>query len=228
MRSNGADIVTLIAKVIFADYNRLMNTLPTRILSLDAATTACSVALWVDGQIVAKRFEAMSRGQSEALLPMVSAVLKESGIDKPDLIAVTVGPGAFTGIRIGLAAARGLGLAWNIPVAGISTTLALAATVPAKDRQGHSIVVVLDSKREDRWVQVFDDQLNALTPPQSALPDQIKSMVTAPAIVLDDPTLYTDASIVAQLAADGWKNGTTLPPQPLYLRPADVTMPKLS
>jgi len=203
-----------------------MKTLPTRILSLDAATTACSVALWVEGRIVARRFEVMNRGQSEALLPMVAAVLQESGIDKPDLIAVTVGPGAFTGIRIGLAAARGLGLAWNIPVAGISTTLALAATLPPHVRQGHSIIVVLDSKREDRWVQVFDEHLHALTPPQSVMPDQIRAMISGPAIVLDDPTLYTDASIVAQLAAQGWENGSTLPPQPLYLRPADVTLPK--
>ena len=104
-----------------------MNTPPLRILALDAATTACSAALWVDGKIVARRFQAMNRGQAEALLPMVAEVLAEAQMTKPDLIAVTVGPGAFTGIRIGLAAARGLGLAWNIPVAGISTTLALAA-----------------------------------------------------------------------------------------------------
>ena len=199
-----------------------------RILALDAATTACSVALWVDGRICARQFEVMSRGQSEALLPMVEQVLAETEQIVPDLIAVTVGPGAFTGIRIGLAAARGLGLAWNIPVTGISTTLALAATVNPSQRQGHRIVVVLDSKREDRWVQVFDDQLQPLTPPSSVMPDQIAGLIKGPAIVLDDPTLYTDASVVAQLAAQGWPNGTTLPPQPLYLRPADVTMPKQS
>lgn len=197
-----------------------------RILALDAATTACSVALWVDDRIVARRFEAMSRGQSEALLPMVAQIMAETDHIVPDLIAVTVGPGAFTGIRIGLAAARGLGLAWNIPVTGISTTLALAATLKPAQRRDHAIVVVLDSKREDRWVQVFDDMLQPLSPPASVMPDQIAGLTTGPTIVLDDPTLYTDASVVAELAAQGWPGGTTLPPQPLYLRPADVTMPK--
>ena len=205
-----------------------MNTLPMRILALDAATTACSVALWDGTRIAAKRFQAMNRGQSEALLPMVAQVLAESGIPKPDLIAVTVGPGAFTGLRIGLAAARGLGLAGAVPGAGISPTLALAASVPAERRRGHRIVVVLDTKREDRWVQVFDEDLNALTPPSSIMPDRIDDLSVGPTIVLDAPTLYTDAAIVARLAATGWPAGTTLPPHPLYLRPADVTMPTQS
>ena len=204
----------------------MMNTQPKRILAMDAATTACSAAVWVEGRIVARRFQAMARGQSEVLLPMVAEVLADAGNPVPDLIAVTVGPGAFTGIRIGLAAARGLGLAWNIPVAGISTTLAMAASLDAATRQGQRIMVILDSKREDRWVQVFDADLAAVTPPLSVMPDHIAALVSGPTIVMDDPNLYTDASIVAQLAADGWPLGTTLPPQPLYLRPADVSMPK--
>lgn len=203
-----------------------MNTMPMRILALDAATTACSVALWAEGRIVARRFQAMNRGQAEALLPMVAQVLAEADQARPDLIAVTVGPGAFTGIRIGLAAARGLGLAWNIPVAGISTTLAVAASLEPAQRLGRQIVVVLDSKREDRWVQVFDQDLAAITPPMSVMPQHIDALTTGPTLILDDPALYTDAAIVAQLAAFHWPLGTTLPPQPLYLRPADVSLPK--
>ena len=197
-----------------------------RILALDAATNACSAALWSDGHVVARRGQAMVRGHSELLLPMVEQVLAEAKVDRPDLIAVTVGPGAFTGIRIGLAAARGLGLAWNVPVAGISTTLALAAATELADRRGHRIVVVLDSKREDKWVQVFDQDLNALTPPASVMPDRIPALLEGAVITLDDPDQVTDAAIVAQLAADGWEKGTCLPPQPLYLRPADVSLPK--
>jgi tRNA threonylcarbamoyladenosine biosynthesis protein TsaB len=205
-----------------------MSSKPKIILALDAATSSCSVALWSDGTIVAHRFLAMMRGQSEALLPMVGDVLAEAGIEKPDLIAVTVGPGAFTGIRIGLAAARGLSLAWNVPIAGIATTHALAATLDPVKRQGHRIVVVLDSKREDRWVQVFDQDLNPITPPHSLMPDLIPALRVGPTIVLDDPDLHTDAVIVARLAADAWDTKTALPPQPLYLRPADVTMPSAS
>ena len=206
----------------------MMNTAPKRILALDTATSACSAVMWDRGKIVARRFQAMERGQSEAVLPMVAEILAEAGVAIPDLIAVTVGPGAFTGIRIGLAAARGLGLAWNIPVAGIATTLAVAASLDADRRRGHRIVVVLESKREDKWVQMFDENLAELTPPTSMMPDQISSLGEGPTIFLDDPGLYPDAAMVAGLAAQGWPLGTTLPPQPLYLRPADVSMPKPS
>ena len=85
---------------------------------------------------------------------------------------------------------------------------------------------MLDSKREDRWVQIFDQDLAAITPPFSVMPQDINALITGPARILDDPALYTDAAIIAQLAAEGWKLGTTLPPQPLYLRPADVSLPK--
>ncbi len=205
-----------------------MKAFPKRILALDAATSACSAALWREGRIVACRFQVMTRGQSEALLPMVAQVLAEAEEDKPDLIAVTVGPGAFTGIRIGLAAARGLGLAWSVPVMGIATTHALAASLTPIARQGRRIVVSLDSKREDRWVQVFDQNLIPLTPPHSLMPDEILALATDQDIVLDDDNLHTDAAIVAQLAADAWLAETGLPPQPLYLRPADVTLPTRS
>jgi len=202
-----------------------MNLKPKRILALDAATSSCSVALWDEGRILSRRFQAMERGQSEALLPMVAQVMAEANVEKPDLIAVTVGPGAFTGIRIGLAAARGLGLAWSIPVAGIATTHALAASLDIGERQGRRIVVVLESKRADRWVQVFDQDLTPLSPPCSMMPEQIETLVSGPTVVLDDPGLHTDAAVVARLAAQGWERKSVLPPQPLYLRPADVTMP---
>ena len=103
-----------------------------RLLALDTATAACSVALWRDGAVLARRFEAMLRGQSEALMPMVGAVLAEAGCGFKDLdaIAVTVGPGAFTGLRIGLAAARGMALAAELPLIGVTTLEAVVHGVP--------------------------------------------------------------------------------------------------
>ena len=195
-----------------------------RILALDTATTACSVAVWDQDHVAAQSFQAMPRGQAQAILPMVAETLSAAACDKPDLIAVTVGPGAFTGIRIGLAAARGLGLAWGVPVVGIPTTLALAAAIPPAQRQGHRILVVIDSKREDQWVQMFDDTLAELTPPHGLLPGQIQALKDSDVLVLDDPGVHIDAAQVAQLAAQG----VAVPPQPLYLRPADVTMPQAS
>ena len=104
-----------------------------RLLALDTATSACSAALWQDGTVLARHLQPMARGQSEALLPMVAAVMAEAGLAFADLdlLAVTVGPGTFTGIRIGLAAARGLALATGLPLAGIATTEAVAG--------GHSV-----------------------------------------------------------------------------------------
>lgn len=213
-----------------------------RVLALDSSANACSVALWRDGVIKASRFHQMERGQSEALLPMVAEVMAEAGASGGDLdvLGVTVGPGAFTGIRIGLAAARGLALTWGIEVAGISSLQAVAGGVPASERAGRQLVVIMDTKRADLWVQVFDEGLVPQGPPGSKTRDEIPALLAS----LNRPLLagdaaadvggadfasaapYVDARVVAELAAWAWRNGAALPPDPLYLRPADVTLPK--
>ena len=94
--------------------------MPT-ILAMDTSTAACSVALWRDGGVVASRFEVIERGHAEYLVPMIEAVMAEAD-ERPadiDLIAVSIGPGAFTGIRLGLATARAMALAQDIPCIGI-------------------------------------------------------------------------------------------------------------
>ena len=116
-----------------------------KILALDSSSGACSAAVRLDGNTIARRFEIMERGQSERLMPMVKDLLDETGvaISDLDLIAVTVGPGAFTGLRIGLAAARGLALALGKPCFGVTTTQAVAAGA-AGDAP---LLVAIDSKR---------------------------------------------------------------------------------
>ncbi len=127
------------------------------LLAFDTAGTACSAAVWRDGAIRARRFEIMSRGQSECLVPMIEAVMAEAGIAYPalDAIAVTRGPGGFTGVRIGLATARALALACARPVIGVSNFEAVAAAVPEDERRGRSLAVVIDAKRSDLYVQAF-------------------------------------------------------------------------
>ncbi len=106
---------------------------------------------------MAERSVALERGHAEILLPMIEGVLADGSIGYRDLtgIAVTRGPGAFTGIRIGLAAARGLGLATGLPVAGVTTLEALALTA-AGHTERQQIAAIMDTKRRDFFVQVFE------------------------------------------------------------------------
>ncbi len=125
------------------------------VLAIDSATAACSAAVWGAGRVLASRFEIMSRGQDQALLPMIRDAMSEAGIAYRDLsgIGVTVGPGSFTGMRVGLAAARGLALATGLPLVGITTLEAIAAAVSSAS----PFLVAVDSKRRDLYVQIFAD-----------------------------------------------------------------------
>ena len=98
-----------------------------KLLAIDTATEACSAALLINGTCT-ERFQTMPRGHTQALMPMVHALLAEADLDLRDLdgIAVGRGPGAFTGVRIGIAAAQGLALGSGLPVIGISNLAALA------------------------------------------------------------------------------------------------------
>ena len=146
-----------------------------KILALDSATGACSVALWHDGAIVARRFAVMDRGQSEILIPMALEVLAEAGADfsSIDVFEVTIGPGAFTGLRIGLAAARGMALASGRPLVGVSTFEAVAHGVPVEELEGRRVLVAVEFRREDIFVQTFDTKLIAIDQPRSVRPENL-------------------------------------------------------
>jgi tRNA threonylcarbamoyladenosine biosynthesis protein TsaB len=217
------------------------------LLAVDCATNACSAALWLDGAAGPRRFRPMRRGHAEALLPMVRAVMDEAGVVFADLcaIAVTTGPGAFTGIRIGLAAARGFALAAELPLIGVTTLEAVAA---AQDSGGAHLLVALDSKRDDVYVQLFAPDGAALGAPASAMPDSVAALPpegsalalagdaaerVAAALAgrapvprrLDGPAL-PDAAVVARLAAQRYAASPPKvddpPPRALYLRPPDA------
>jgi tRNA threonylcarbamoyladenosine biosynthesis protein TsaB len=213
------------------------------ILAFDCSTQNCSVAILRAGQVLAWRSQAMTRGQSEALMPMIEATFKDAGLVWADLslIGVTVGPGTFTGIRIGLAAARGMALAGRWPVAGVGTCEAIAHAVPAEERRGRTLLVAVDSKRADLFVQTFAPDLTALGPPVGMAPaaavratpgplllagDAARQLLALrPDALLSEATIYPDARIVARLAGARYAEGRALPPEPIYLRPPDVTLP---
>jgi len=215
-----------------------------RILAFDTAAAACSAALWRDGKVRAHRFEAMERGQSERLLPMLDEVLAEAGETYAglDLLAVTVGPGAFTGLRIGLAAARGLALAANLPCLGVTTLEAVAHAVPEAARSGDGLLVALETKREDIYTQTFANDLRPLDEARAADPGALElpaglvrpvaagdAAARLPAKLAESTAPgdgLPDATVIADLAARRWRPGQeTPPPQPLYLRPPMATLP---
>jgi tRNA threonylcarbamoyladenosine biosynthesis protein TsaB len=118
-----------------------------RILALDAALARCSAAVVTDDQVVALRQEAAGRGQGALLAPMAHAVLAEAGLAATDLdgVAVTVGPGSFTGLRAAIALAQGIALAAGRPVVGVTVAEAMAEALPRLG--GRALWVAIDSRR---------------------------------------------------------------------------------
>ena len=210
------------------------------LLALDASGPAISVAVMRDGTVLAHHREALARGHAERLPPALAATMAASGCDFTalDAIAVTIGPGSFTGIRVGLAAARGLGFALARPVLGITTLAAVAHGLGEAERAGRPVLALIDSKRADVFAQRFDSDLAPLGSPQAVPVADLADLVRPPLIVTGDAaTLIAprdgiilapaapDARIVAALAAAGWARGDKLTAAPLYLRPPDATLP---
>jgi len=130
-----------------------------KLLAIDTTLETCSVAIVLDDALAAHRARQIGRGHAEALMPMIDAVLAEAGASYADLdaVAVTVGPGSFTGQRVGLSAARGIGLARSIPVKGVTTLSAIAFGLIADGlvQDGEDILVALDARRNEVYVQHF-------------------------------------------------------------------------
>ncbi|MCW9035509.1 MAG: tRNA (adenosine(37)-N6)-threonylcarbamoyltransferase complex dimerization subunit type 1 TsaB [Rhodospirillales bacterium] len=216
-----------------------------KILALDTATNACSVALRFNGELKARLFEEMPRGQSEALVPMVLDCLEQGGttFEELDALAVTIGPGAFTGLRIGLSTARALALAAKLPLIGVTSLEAVAHGISEDERKDHNILVVLDAKRSDVYCQIFDNQLSPTSEPQTFLPEELPGLTgdgplllvgdyaprlgnIFPEAVLSQANGLPDAAIVAQLAEQKGLPKEVIQIDPLYIRPPDAKLPK--
>ena len=157
-----------------------------KLLALDCAGLACSAALWRDGAIVAQQTREMVRGHAEALMPMLGAVMTvaDERLDALDRLAVTVGPGSFTGIRVGLAAARGLSLAIGCPLIGVGTLAALAEGTAPAERANHTVLAVLDGRRGEVYAQGFDEDLAPRAPPRACLASEALSGLAPPVLLV--------------------------------------------
>ena len=210
-----------------------------KVLAFDCSGASCAAAVLADDRVAAQRFVAMDRGQAEALLPMIDAVLRDAGLTVAalDLLVATIGPGSFTGLRIGLAAARGLALASGVAALGITTFDAIP--VPDGDLP---TFIALDSKRAELFLHRRDGddpRLPALVPPAAwaaivpvgpcrVAGDGAAALVAAlgrgdvtpvPGSGRPDPVL------LARLGIARWAAGDRTGLAPLYLRAPDTTAP---
>ncbi len=210
------------------------------ILALDTALGGVSAVL-VAGECWAVRSEEMARGQAEHLVPFAQEVMDECGLEYADLdvVVCTVGPGAFTGLRIGLSTARAFGLSLSIPVFGITTFDVLAMDFFARESKPCS--VVLETKRKDFYFQHFDSQGHAVSegcagedidiPEGSVLiGDGVSRFIEVAegSWAIDEGYNLPAMVKVAQLlqACGGEDSVFMTEAEPVYLRGADVSQPK--
>lgn len=218
-----------------------------KLLAMDTACGACSAAVWADGAIVAARSRVMQRGHVETLLPMTIAVMDQAGLafGALDLIAVTRGPGSFTGLRAGLAAARGLALALGLPLVAVTTLEAVARAAAPKD-PAVAVLAAIETRRADLYVQAFSAAMAPLDDPRALSPAAAAALAGARPTALvgdgadrvfaawqanptgDAPVIASragpDAAIIAEIAAAP-SRPRDAEIAPLYLHPPEATRP---
>jgi tRNA threonylcarbamoyladenosine biosynthesis protein TsaB len=215
-----------------------------KILAVDTALGACSVAVLDDARVLAHRFVTMERGHAEALAPMAQDAMQASGIAFADLdrLAVTTGPGTFTGQRVGLAFMRGLRVALKTPLVGITTLQAMCAAAMAEAQTPYA-AAIHDARREEAYLAVTSADAVPVAPEilrVQDVPDRIARAIPqgsavalagtgAERIAGQVPSArltairQPDALWVAKLAMAATEPAQA--PHPLYLRAPDAKLP---
>jgi tRNA threonylcarbamoyladenosine biosynthesis protein TsaB len=214
------------------------------ILAIDTALDACAAGvLDTDAAaLIAQESQAMKRGHAEALMPLIGRVIKEAGIAFAalDRIAVTTGPGSFTGLRVGLSAARGIALAANKPVVGLSTLTAYAAPVVARNA-AQPVISAIDARHDHVYFQVVSGDGGSLIRPRVATLEEAigasrfgaAHLVGNAAKILADrwpadapPPFKVDPQPAPDIAWLGWLGAAvspdSAPARPYYLRAPDA------
>ncbi|MGY3449293.1 tRNA (adenosine(37)-N6)-threonylcarbamoyltransferase complex dimerization subunit type 1 TsaB [Bradyrhizobium sp. USDA 4353] len=217
------------------------------ILAIDTALDHCAAGVLNtdSAEMIAHETLLMKRGHAEALMPLLARVMQQSGIGFADLdrVAVTTGPGSFTGLRVGLSAARGIALAAHKPVVGVTTLSAYAAPVVSEDRDS-PVISAIDARHDHLYYQVVSGSGEELIPPQvAAIGDVLAAarfgaphLVGNAAAILAERWPPEDAAPVAVEALAGpdiawvaWLGAAAdpdhAPARPFYLRAPDVKPP---
>jgi len=214
------------------------------ILAIDTALDACAAGVLDTeaGRLIAQESQAMKRGHAEALMPLIARVIEQSGIGFAalDRIAVTTGPGSFTGLRVGLSAARGIALAANKPVVGLTTLTAYAAPIVSQNGE-HPVISAIDARHDHVYLQVVSGNGSSLIRPRVASIEEALGaarfgaphLVGNAARILADrwpaqapPPFKVDAQPAPDIAWVGWLGAAvspnTAPARPFYLRAPDA------
>lgn len=213
-----------------------------RVLAIDTALAACSAAVLDTeyGGIVASESVPMLRGHAEALLPLVEQVMDAAGVafSSLDRIAVTVGPGSFTGLRVGVSAARGIALAASKPAVGVTTLAAFAA--PAQiEMPILPVLAAVDARHAQVYAQAFGESVTAAEPRITSLREALELAPAGPLRIAGNaaaqlaaswPTDRPPPASVADMPAPdiewvarlGVVAEVAAPPKPLYLRAPDA------
>lgn len=214
---------------------------PVLTLAIDCSARFCSVAVLEAGEsrLLAAASPDIGRGHAEQLPAIVQSVLGDAGVELTQLkrIGVTVGPGSFAGIRVGVAFARGLGLALDVPVVGVGSLEAIA--LPAASKHGKSVMAVLDARRDHVWAMLVDAGGTVISAAAECMPDAASELARkagclitgsgAPLLAGSNPALAPqiigdrvapEIEDVVRLAAT--LDPVTSPAEPRYLRDADA------
>ncbi len=194
------------------------------LLVIDSATAACSVALIETGRVVDERHELVGRGHAERLVPMIKELLSGR---RPSAILVDCGPGSFTGVRVGLAAAHGLAIGWRAPLFGYSSLAAVAAAAPGADlavalHGGHGQLFVQSYAREPLMPC---DELRSLAPEEAAASIFAQAVFGSGAELLVSARGFGEAHDALPRAADAAllpEALRSLEPKPIYGRGPDA------
>lgn len=202
-----------------------------RLLVIDTATAACSVALFEGERLVARAHEEVGRGHAERLVPMIAAL---PGGGRADRILVDVGPGSFTGIRVGIAAARGLALGWGAAVSGYGALALVAAAALAEGTDPTPLAVIAEGGHGEVFMQRFARPFRPLDAPRSLTPAAALAALDG-AIAIGSGTRWLaalDPTIAERAALPDASHALLLPPDerllpatPFYGRAPDAKPP---
>lgn len=195
------------------------------ILALDTSTAACSAALFdPDGRCIARRDELIGRGHAERLAPMLEEMLDGR---RADAVLVGVGPGSFTGIRVGIAAAQGLAIGWGADISGMSSLALIAAAAGVEGE----IVAAMNGGHGELFVQAFDGDLNSASELVNLPPDQVATRFQAEFVAGPGAVALVEARGFGK-AVEAWPSASlalslpsalrSLSPDPLYARAPDA------